>query len=153
VGRVLELLNFVWIEEPLDAYDYEGHAMLAQSLDTPIATGEMLTSVAEHMGLITNISTQASLPIEEEPDRPDLSKLQGALCADLLPGIPRPSILRGSYCEGPIAVLRWPHWLTGQQTTKKFSCPTCAPRGSAGPRGNLLFWPTGDWQVPANTVG
>lgn len=52
VGRVLEKLNLVWIEEPLDAYDIEGHAMLAAQLDTPIASGEMLTSVAEHRALI-----------------------------------------------------------------------------------------------------
>ena len=42
----------VWIEEPLDAYDAEGHAQLAAALDTPIATGEMLASVAEHERLI-----------------------------------------------------------------------------------------------------
>jgi L-alanine-DL-glutamate epimerase-like enolase superfamily enzyme len=54
VGRVLEALNLVWIEEPLDAYDVEGHAMLAAQLDTPIASGEMLTSVAEHAELIAH---------------------------------------------------------------------------------------------------
>jgi L-talarate/galactarate dehydratase len=47
MGRRLEDFGLVWIEEPLDAYDAEGHAQLAQSLDTAIATGEMLTSVAE----------------------------------------------------------------------------------------------------------
>ncbi|MEU6128449.1 mandelate racemase/muconate lactonizing enzyme family protein [Saccharopolyspora sp. NPDC047091] len=52
VGRVLEEFDLVWIEEPLDAYDATGHAALAASLDTPIATGEMLTSVAEHWNLI-----------------------------------------------------------------------------------------------------
>ncbi|KJK16196.1 mandelate racemase/muconate lactonizing protein [Burkholderiaceae bacterium 16] len=52
-GRVLEQFNLVWIEEPLDAYDIEGHAALAASLDTPIATGEMLTSFGEHAQLIT----------------------------------------------------------------------------------------------------
>jgi L-alanine-DL-glutamate epimerase-like enolase superfamily enzyme len=52
MGRQLEQFNLVWIEEPLDAYDFEGHAHLAQVLDTPIATGEMLASVAEHKGLI-----------------------------------------------------------------------------------------------------
>ena len=52
MGRQLEAFNLVWIEEPLDAYDFEGHAHLAQILDTPIATGEMLSSVVEHMGLI-----------------------------------------------------------------------------------------------------
>jgi L-alanine-DL-glutamate epimerase-like enolase superfamily enzyme len=52
LGRQLEEFNLVWIEEPLDAYDFEGHAHLANILDTPIATGEMLASVAEHKGLI-----------------------------------------------------------------------------------------------------
>ncbi|WP_457973088.1 L-talarate/galactarate dehydratase [Arthrobacter sp. D1-17] len=53
MGRQLEEFNLIWIEEPLDAYDFEGHAHLAQLLDTPIATGEMLASVAEHKGLIS----------------------------------------------------------------------------------------------------
>jgi L-alanine-DL-glutamate epimerase-like enolase superfamily enzyme len=52
VGRALEEFGLVWIEEPLDAYDADGHAALARSLDTPIASGEMLTSVAEHVRLI-----------------------------------------------------------------------------------------------------
>lgn len=52
MGRKLEQFDLVWIEEPLDAYDAEGHAELALALDTPIATGEMLASVAEHERLI-----------------------------------------------------------------------------------------------------
>ena len=52
IGRRLEEFDLVWIEEPLDAYDAEGHAQLAAALDTPIATGEMLASVAEHVRLI-----------------------------------------------------------------------------------------------------
>lgn len=52
VGRALEEFGLVWIEEPLDAYDAEGHAALARGLDTAIASGEMLTSVAEHHELI-----------------------------------------------------------------------------------------------------
>ncbi len=52
MGRILEQFNLVWIEEPLDAYDAEGHAHLARSLDTAIATGEMLASVGEHLRLI-----------------------------------------------------------------------------------------------------
>jgi len=50
--RALEDLDLTWIEEPLDAYDAEGHAQLARALDTPIATGEMLTSFQEHARLI-----------------------------------------------------------------------------------------------------
>ncbi|GAA1823292.1 L-talarate/galactarate dehydratase [Nesterenkonia flava] len=52
MGRRLEEFDLVWIEEPLDAYDVEGHARLTSTLDTPIATGEMLASVAEHERLI-----------------------------------------------------------------------------------------------------
>ena len=52
MGRWLEQFDLVWIEEPLDAYDVEGHRQLADALDTPIATGEMLASVAEHVRLI-----------------------------------------------------------------------------------------------------
>lgn len=51
-GRRMEEHDLVWIEEPLDAYDVEGHAQLAASLDTPIASGEMLTSAAEHARMI-----------------------------------------------------------------------------------------------------
>lgn len=53
MGRALEEFDLVWIEEPLDAYDAAGHAALARALDTPIATGEMLTSVREHVDLIS----------------------------------------------------------------------------------------------------
>jgi L-talarate/galactarate dehydratase len=52
LGRVLEQYDLVWIEEPLDSQDAEGHAALAAALDTPIATGEMLTSVAEHWRML-----------------------------------------------------------------------------------------------------
>jgi L-talarate/galactarate dehydratase len=52
MGRRLEELDLVWIEEPLDAEDAEGHAALARALDTPIATGEMLASVGQHLRLI-----------------------------------------------------------------------------------------------------
>jgi L-talarate/galactarate dehydratase len=51
-GRAFESFGLAWIEEPLDAYDAEGHAQLSAALDTPIASGEMLTSVAEHCELI-----------------------------------------------------------------------------------------------------
>lgn len=50
--RALEPFDLTWIEEPLDAYDATGHAALAAALDTPIATGEMLTSFLEHARLI-----------------------------------------------------------------------------------------------------
>ncbi len=50
--RAFEDLNLTWIEEPLDAYDFEGHAQLAARFDTAIATGEMLTSFGEHAQLV-----------------------------------------------------------------------------------------------------
>jgi L-alanine-DL-glutamate epimerase-like enolase superfamily enzyme len=51
--RRLEEYDLTWIEEPLDAYDDEGHANLASTFDTAIATGEMLTSFGEHKKMIT----------------------------------------------------------------------------------------------------
>ena len=62
IGRQLEGFQLTWIEEPLDAYDAEGHAMLADKLDTPIATGEMLTSTAEHRTLIERRSVDFIQP-------------------------------------------------------------------------------------------
>jgi L-alanine-DL-glutamate epimerase-like enolase superfamily enzyme len=61
-GKQVEELNLTWIEEPLDAYDAEGHALLAAMLDTPIASGEMLTSVAEHWELIRQRSVDFIQP-------------------------------------------------------------------------------------------
>jgi L-alanine-DL-glutamate epimerase-like enolase superfamily enzyme len=52
--RVFEEFDLVWIEEPLDAYDHEGHAALA--------TGEMLTSAAEHGELIRHRSADFLMP-------------------------------------------------------------------------------------------
>lgn len=60
--RAMEPFNLIWIEEPLDAYDYQGHADLARAIDTPIATGEMLASVAEHVKLIENHSCDIIQP-------------------------------------------------------------------------------------------
>jgi L-alanine-DL-glutamate epimerase-like enolase superfamily enzyme len=60
--RIMEQFNLVWIEEPLDCYDAEGHAALAAQFDTPIATGEMLTSVAEHSELIRQRSADYVMP-------------------------------------------------------------------------------------------
>ncbi len=60
--RAMEPFNLIWIEEPLDAYDYLGHAELARAIDTPIATGEMLASIAEHVKLIENGSCDIIQP-------------------------------------------------------------------------------------------
>ena len=60
--RIFEQCNLVWIEEPLDAYDHEGHAALAAQFDTPIATGEMLTSAAEHGELIRHRAADCVMP-------------------------------------------------------------------------------------------
>ena len=60
--RIFEPFNLIWIEEPLDCYDSEGHAALATQFDTPIATGEMLTSVAEHWDLIRHRAADYLMP-------------------------------------------------------------------------------------------
>lgn len=65
MGRALEQFELTWIEEPVDAYDTAGHARLTAALSTPIASGEMLTSVAEHDRLI-----QADAVDILQPDAP-----------------------------------------------------------------------------------
>jgi len=60
--RIFEDFGLVWIEEPLDAYDNEGHAALAAQFDTPIATGEMLTSPGEHAELIRHRAADYLMP-------------------------------------------------------------------------------------------
>ncbi|WP_415203460.1 L-talarate/galactarate dehydratase [Pseudorhodoferax sp.] len=60
--RIFEQFGLVWIEEPLDAYDFEGHAALAAAFDTPIATGEMLTSLGEHDELIRHRAADYLMP-------------------------------------------------------------------------------------------
>ena len=60
--RIFEQFNLIWIEEPLDCYDYEGHAALAAQFDTPIATGEMLTSAGEVAELIRHRAADYIMP-------------------------------------------------------------------------------------------
>ncbi|WP_408842153.1 L-talarate/galactarate dehydratase [Acidocella sp.] len=62
MGRIFEPFNLIWIEEPLDCYDAAGHAALAAQLDTPIATGEMLTSVLEHWDFIRQNGADFLMP-------------------------------------------------------------------------------------------
>ena len=52
LGRVVEQYQVEWIEEPLDAHDVAGHAALAAQLDTPVGTGEMLTSATEALDYV-----------------------------------------------------------------------------------------------------
>lgn len=40
LGRMLEPYNLGWIEEPVPAYDLDGHARVRDALDTKIASGE-----------------------------------------------------------------------------------------------------------------
>lgn len=46
-GRHLDEFDLVWLEEPVAADDVDGHYRLSRALETPIATGEMLTSFEE----------------------------------------------------------------------------------------------------------
>ncbi len=79
-------------EEPLDAYDVEGHAALAAQLDTPIATGEMLASVLEHIALIQNNSVDFI-----QPDAPRVGGITQFLkiCALLR----RKAAARAAFCH------------------------------------------------------
>lgn len=62
MARALDDFDLTWLEEPLDAYDVEGHAMLAALDGPPIATGEMLVSAPEHFALIQGRAVQFIQP-------------------------------------------------------------------------------------------
>lgn len=40
LGRALEQFDLAWLEEPVPAYDLDGHARVRAALDVPIASGE-----------------------------------------------------------------------------------------------------------------
>jgi len=61
-GRMVKSFDLTWIEEPLNAYDTEGYAALAVALDTPIASGEMLSSLTEHQRLLDHNSVDILQP-------------------------------------------------------------------------------------------
>jgi L-alanine-DL-glutamate epimerase-like enolase superfamily enzyme len=66
-GRRVEDFDLTWIEEPLSAYDSLGHAALAAALDTPVASGEMLSSIFEQTHLINHQAVDIL-----QPDAPRL---------------------------------------------------------------------------------
>lgn len=51
LSRALAELDVVWLEEPLKPMDYAGHATLARTSPTPIATGERLQGLNECLPL------------------------------------------------------------------------------------------------------
>jgi len=61
-GRAVDDLGLTWIEEPLSAHDYEGHAWLNEKLDTPIASGEMLSCTESLRQLISHRSIRYLQP-------------------------------------------------------------------------------------------
>lgn len=50
--RRVDQMGLYFIEEPLEARDYEGHGILSSRLDTPIASCEMLTSYDEVAAMV-----------------------------------------------------------------------------------------------------
>ena len=47
LGAILDDVEAVWFEAPLDAEDVEGHATLARKIKTPVAIGETLRTVRQ----------------------------------------------------------------------------------------------------------
>ena len=127
VGRRLEEFGLVWLEEPLDAYDAEGHAQLAQSLDTAIATGEMLTSVAE----LAEFIRLGAVDILQ-PDAPRVGGitpfLKLAALAEHRNLQIAPHFAMGSTCTWPRPIRTRPGWSTSTGSTP---CSTSAWRSAA----------------------
>lgn len=67
VGKELDRYNLTWLEEPLNAHDLEGHKKLTDALSTPIATGEMLSSLSDILEFIDRSAVNVI-----QPDAPRL---------------------------------------------------------------------------------
>lgn len=51
-GRMISQYKLTWFEEPCDPLDYQAHAVLAEELDVPLATGENLFSTQDFRNLL-----------------------------------------------------------------------------------------------------
>ncbi len=69
LGRELERFNLVWFEEPVPTWDHHGHAEIARTLDTALASGE--TEYVRHG--IQNMLERRSADIL----MPDLQRMGG----------------------------------------------------------------------------
>lgn len=61
-GTAIEECNLTWMEEPLNAYDLDGHYELTHRLRVPIGTGEMLSSVADALRYIDRDAVNLIMP-------------------------------------------------------------------------------------------
>jgi len=69
LGQALAPFNLSWFEEPVPTYDHKGHAQIAASLDTPLASGE---TEYLHYGLAQMIEKKAADIL-----MPDLQRMGG----------------------------------------------------------------------------
>jgi L-alanine-DL-glutamate epimerase-like enolase superfamily enzyme len=62
VGRALEQFDLFWLEDPVATHNVEGLAEVRQALDTPIADGEALYSVAAFRPLFAARAVDFPMP-------------------------------------------------------------------------------------------
>ena len=106
LGRHLEAFNLEWFEEPVSAWDLEGHAAVAAALDTPIASGE--TEYTRY-GMRDMLKARAADVL-----MPDLQRIGG------LTEFRRVANLAASF-DVPIS----PHIFTEQSLSIAGSAPNC----------------------------
>ena len=61
-GRALESVGVDWLEEPVPAYDLDGHARVTAALDLRVATGETLFTRREFRPFITHRAADVLMP-------------------------------------------------------------------------------------------
>ncbi len=62
VGKAIEDCHPTWLEEPLNAYDIEGHRELTHTLQIPIGTGEMLSAPSDLLRYIDASAVNLIMP-------------------------------------------------------------------------------------------
>jgi L-alanine-DL-glutamate epimerase-like enolase superfamily enzyme len=62
LGRLLEVFNLEWLEEPVAAHDHVAEAQIAAALDTPIACGESLYTSKDVLDVMRLRSVDVLMP-------------------------------------------------------------------------------------------
>jgi len=60
--RAMNEYDVAWVEEPISEYDLDGHRRVAESIDPPLATGEMLNRPEQFTRLLENGGMELAQP-------------------------------------------------------------------------------------------
>ncbi|HTM49996.1 MAG TPA: mandelate racemase/muconate lactonizing enzyme family protein [Bryobacteraceae bacterium] len=102
IGRVLDQLHADWYEAPIKFEDLEGHRLLSSRIDTPVAGGENLRSVAQFLPWIESGALRVA-----QPDVGRCGITAARRIAGLAHAFHRPTALHIGVCTGIAMAATW----------------------------------------------